>query len=44
VQATIITNFGRPQEERRSLTLRLEEAREVVDIGEVSFGQARASR
>ena len=44
VQATIITNFGRPQEERRSITLRLEEAREVVDIGEVSFGQARASR
>jgi hypothetical protein len=44
VQATIITNFGRPQEERRRVTLRLEEAREVVDVGEVSFGQARASR
>lgn len=44
VQATIITNFGRPQEQRRSLTLRLEEAKEVVDVGEVSFGEARASR
>jgi uncharacterized protein YfaP (DUF2135 family) len=44
VQATIITHFGRPQEERRSLTLRLEEAREVVDVGEVSFGDARAAR
>jgi Ca-activated chloride channel homolog len=44
VQATIITNFGRAQEERRSLTLRLEEAREVVDVGEVSFANAQASR
>jgi hypothetical protein len=37
VQATVITNFGRPNEERQALTLRLGEAREVVDIGAVRF-------
>jgi tetratricopeptide (TPR) repeat protein len=37
LQATVITNWGRPNEERRALTLRLAEAREVVDIGRVQF-------
>lgn len=37
VQATIITNFGWPNEERRSLTFRLTEPNDVVEIGRVSF-------
>ncbi len=37
VQATIITNFGRPNEERRSLTFRLTEPDDIVEIGRVSF-------
>jgi len=42
VQATVITNFGRPNEERRALTLRLATAREVVDVGTVRFGPEAA--
>ena len=37
-QATVITHFGRPDEDRRTLTLRLTDEKEVVDIGSVSFG------
>jgi Ca-activated chloride channel homolog len=37
-QATVITHFGRPEEDRRTLTLRLTDAKEVVDIGSVRFG------
>ena len=38
VQATVITNFGRPDEKRQALTLRLSSAKEVVDIGTVKLG------
>jgi tetratricopeptide (TPR) repeat protein len=38
VQATVITNFGRPNEKRQSLTVRLKEARDVVDIGAITLG------
>ena len=44
LQATVFTNFGRPNEKREALTLRLKDNREVVDVGEVSLGSARASR
>ncbi len=37
LQATVITNWGRPNEQRRALTLRLTEARDVVDVGSVRF-------
>jgi Ca-activated chloride channel family protein len=37
VQAEIITNFGRPTEKRKSLTLRLEDKKDMVVIGEVEF-------
>lgn len=37
VQATVITHFGRPNEQRRSLTLRLTERKEVVDVGTIRF-------
>ena len=38
VQATVITDFGRASEKRRSLTLRLTESKDVVDVGEVRVG------
>lgn len=37
VQATVITDYGRPGETRRALTVRLGSAREVVDVGSVTF-------
>ncbi len=37
LQATVITNYGRPNEERRALTLRVKDAREVLDVGRVRF-------
>jgi uncharacterized protein YfaP (DUF2135 family) len=40
VQASVYTNFGRPNEEHRTLTLRLTKAKDVVDIGTVRFGGA----
>ncbi len=42
VQATVITNFGRPDEKRQSLTLRLTDQKETVPIGEVTFGPAKS--
>ncbi|HWE93790.1 MAG TPA: DUF2135 domain-containing protein [Tepidisphaeraceae bacterium] len=44
VQATVITNFGRPDEKRQSLTLRLTENKEVVDIGTITVGKAEAQK
>ena len=38
VQATLITNFGRPDESRQSLTLRLATQNETVDIGAAKIG------
>jgi Ca-activated chloride channel family protein len=37
VQATVITNFGRADETRRALTLRLTDPKQVVEIGDVEF-------
>ena len=39
VQATVITNFGRPAERRQQLTARVRDAREVVDLGTVRLGR-----
>lgn len=36
VQATVITNFGLPDEKRRYLTLRLRNPKDVVDIGKIA--------
>ncbi|MBX7185552.1 MAG: DUF2135 domain-containing protein [Vicinamibacteria bacterium] len=38
LQATIFTDFGRPTEKRRSITIRLGQAKENLDIGEVQLG------
>ena len=37
VQATVFANFGRPNEKRHTLTLRLAEQKEVVTVGEMEF-------
>lgn len=38
IQATIITNFGRSNEERKAITLRLKDKKEEVSIGTATFG------
>jgi tetratricopeptide (TPR) repeat protein len=37
VQATVITHFGRPDEKRQAITLRLKDAKDMVDIGSVTL-------
>lgn len=37
VQVDVFTHWGRPDEKKRSLTLRLNEAQEVAAIGEIEF-------
>ncbi|MEW6755785.1 MAG: VIT domain-containing protein, partial [Candidatus Latescibacterota bacterium] len=37
LQAEVFTDYGRPGEQRRAITLRLEEKRETVDVGVVEF-------
>ncbi len=41
VHATVITNFGRPNEKRESMTLRLTDQKENVPIGEITIGALR---
>ena len=38
VSATVYTNYGRPNEKRQLLTLRLDKQKDTVDIGEIAFG------
>jgi hypothetical protein len=37
VQVDVLTNFGRPNEERKSLTIRLKEAKETFRVGQIEF-------
>ncbi|MFT5130603.1 MAG: Ca-activated chloride channel family protein [Rhodothermales bacterium] len=37
VQVNVITHYGRPEERRQSMTLRLTEAKEMFTIGELEF-------
>jgi len=39
VQAVLITNWGRPNEKREAVTLRLQDAEDVVKVGELLFGE-----
>jgi tetratricopeptide (TPR) repeat protein len=39
LHATVITNWGRRNEKREHLTFRLGEAKEVVEVGEVTFSK-----
>ena len=43
VAAVVITNFGRANERRQTLTLRLDKVKEMVDIGEVTIGGSAAA-
>lgn len=43
VAAVVITNYGRPNERRQTLTLRLDKVKEMVDIGEVTIGGGPAA-
>jgi hypothetical protein len=36
VQATVITHYGTPQEKRESLTLRLKDAKDMVEVGKIT--------
>lgn len=38
VQATVITDFGRPDEKRQCLTIRLASQKDVVDLGTIMLG------
>jgi Ca-activated chloride channel homolog len=44
VTANVITNYGRADEKRQVLTLRLESVKETVDIGEVTIGGGSATQ
>lgn len=41
VQATVITDWGRPTEKKQYLTLRLRDTRDTVDIGSVAWDGAK---
>ncbi len=43
VAATVFTDWGRAEEQRQTLTLRLDKPREMTDIGSITFGSADAS-
>jgi hypothetical protein len=44
VQATVVTDYGRPTEQRRALTIRLTTARDVVEIGAVAVAAGSTSK
>ena len=44
VQATVVTDFGRPNEKRRALTLRLTERKDVVEVGEVTISRLTTAK
>jgi len=37
IQADLYTRYGTPQEEHKSITLRLKDAKDVVDVGVFEF-------
>jgi hypothetical protein len=39
VQAELYTNYGKPNQKKQEITLRLKENKEVVDIGALAFGK-----
>ncbi len=39
--ATVFTHWGRPEEQRQTLTLRLDDPKEMVDIGSIIFGNPK---
>lgn len=41
LQLTLYTNYGRPNEEKKDITLRVDTVREVVEIGEFEFAETK---
>jgi tetratricopeptide (TPR) repeat protein len=41
LQASLITNFGRPDEKRQAITLRLKDAKDWVEVGSVTLGESK---
>ena len=41
VQATVITDYGRPTEKHKSITVRLTSKKQVIDIGDISLDQTK---
>lgn len=41
VQAELYTNFGRPNQKRQDITLRLDDTKQVIDIGELVFASLK---
>ena len=41
LQATVITNFGRADETRKVITLRLTDAKETIEVGAITFGEGK---
>jgi len=37
LQVEVFTNYGRPNEKRKAITLRLSEKKEVINVGEIEF-------
>lgn len=44
VQAELYTNWGRSGQKKKTITLRLENKQEVIDIGELAFGNQSESK
>jgi len=44
IQLTLFTNYGRNNETRKDITLRLEKTQEVIDIGAFEFAEAKGVR
>ena len=44
VQAIVVTDYGRPSERRRAMTLRLTEEKDEVDLGTVAFSGSSRRR
>lgn len=43
ITATVFTNWGRPNEKRETLTIRLDKPKEDVEIGKIQFGRGEVS-
>lgn len=43
ITATVFTNWGRPNESRETLTIRLDQPKEDIEIGKIRFGRGEPS-
>lgn len=44
LQLELITNYGRPNEKRETITVRLESEKEIIEVGEFRFGAAKGKK